>query len=352
MIKLPILFIGQNWLGSCARSFKEALVRCNLRVEEICEHDYIPKWQSGAVKVCLRLLQSSLIKNFNSAVLKKFEQCSPKLIVVYKGTYIKSNTIKRMKDHGAAVVNIFPDVIPTSHGEILKKALGNYDLVVSTKVWHPQAWKSIFNYNNPCEFIAHGYDPIIHIRNPNQRRNSVADVVLVATYRDEYANLIIDLSKEPGMSALKMEIYGANWFPLRNQLPPTWKVFEAVHGYSYAETLLRGKICLSPVSSDIVIEKQKYPGDVDSSRTYEIPATGSCFIHKRTDYVHTIFKEGEEVLLYSSSDELANHIRRLLADSNLYDEMRISAHKRCVPRDSLDNRAKEFIKLLYDYGYF
>ena len=93
-----------------------------------------------------------------------------------------------------------------------------------------------------------------------------------------------------------------------------------------------------------------YPGDEDTTRTYELPAMGAFVIHRRTERARSLFDEDSEMPMFDSPQELAEQIRRGLADPDRREAMRRRAQERAVPRDSLDNRAAEFIGILKREG--
>jgi glycosyltransferase involved in cell wall biosynthesis len=345
----PIIFIGEGWLGSCGRSFREALARQGILVEDVVEEGFFPKLESYYLRGGLRLVMPLLRKNFEAAILSRVRDTSSKLVITYKGTHISAEFLRKIKDLGSKTVNLYPDASPIAHGKKLSKALGEYDLVVSTKIWHPNHWKDLFGYTNPCRFVAQGYDPCLHYK-PITNRIQPMDVTLVATYRVEYGKLIIDLAKEKDLNNLNVAIYGYGWDRLRNHFPKSWRVCPAVHGYAYVRALLDAKVCIAPVTRNVVIGGKRYPGDEDTTRTYELPALGAFSIHQRTGYVQGIFDENKEVPMFDDAKELAENIMKGLSDEGYRLRIREAAHERSVPRDSLDNRAKEFLKILREKG--
>src|SRR5262249_12312263 len=89
-----------------------------------------------------------------------------------------------------------------------------------------------------------------------------------------------------------------------------------------------------------------YPGDVDTTRTYELAAAHCFFIHKRTDYVRELYDEEREVPTYVSGEELAEKIRYFLSRPEERLRMAAAAHNRALPQYSLERRADEIVALL------
>src|SRR5262249_31741518 len=115
---------------------------------------------------------------------------------------------------------------------------------------------------------------------------------------------------------------------------------------SYIEWLRSGKICIAPLTQGGPSAGINYPGDVDTTRTYELAAAHCFFIHKKTDYVCKLYDEQHEVPMYVSAEELADKIRYFLSRPDERLRMAAAAHDRAVPRYSLDCRAEDIVILL------
>ena len=63
------------------------------------------------------------------------------VLMVYKGSEVSAAALRQAKRVGAFTVNVFPDCSPHAHGARLKAMVGEYDLVVSTKPFHPAGWQ-------------------------------------------------------------------------------------------------------------------------------------------------------------------------------------------------------------------
>jgi glycosyltransferase involved in cell wall biosynthesis len=342
-------YVGESWLGSCARSFQEALSRAGLTLEVVHDEPYFPKWRNLALRGALRAGRPLLQHEYHKAILDKVQANNSVLVIVYKGTHLGAKFIKTLQARGCRVVNVYPDCSPLPHGSGLRLALGCYDMVVSTKVWHPEAWRPLYGYDNPCRFIPQGYDPALHYR-PLTFERGEYDIGLVATYRPEYGRLILQLAKDGQLAKHSMAIYGNGWTPVRHYLPAGWEVLDAVQGHAYMRALSLAKVYIAPLTREVLIDGRAYPGDEDSTRTYELPAAGCCYVHRRTDYVRTLFEEDKELLLFDSPEELAEKLKMALSDASLRRSLRESAQIRAVPRDSLDLRAAAFLTLLQHEG--
>lgn len=342
-----VLFVGRSWSGSCARSLREALQRVDgLRVHEVSEDLHLHSPRSLPLRILNRLTLRLQITEFQTAILKELEESNVRTAIFYKCSAIASEFICLLRSRGVFTVNVYPDCSPHAFGAAHAAAIGSYDLVISTKPFHPPNWQAIYRYKNPCRFVAQGYDPSLHYRStfPAQQPR---DVVLVATWRPEYERLLRGIANDSRVRNLKVAIAGNGW-SRASQLPAHWEILPGVHGHQYVDFLRSGKVCLAPVTREISVNGITHPGDEDSTRTYELPAAYTFFIHKRTEYVQSLFDERTEVPLYDSELDLAEKIVRYLPENELRHKFATAAHLKALEKFSLDLRAREVLAAISD----
>ena len=203
----------------------------------------------------------------------------------------------------------------------------------------------MYGYENKCVFVAHGYNPTLHLRD-SLSENQPYDVVAIATGRPEYYELMQRLADRTAGRGFKIAVGGANWTERQVALPKDWVRIGEKSGVAYTEWLRKGKIVIAPIHMNMVVGGRKQHGDVDSSRTYNIPA-GNCFvIHRRTDFVKTVFDEDKEMPMFDDAAELADKIIFYLSQPELRNSFAKAAHARAVPAYSLDNRAAQIVEHL------
>jgi hypothetical protein len=340
-MKTKILFIGESWKGSSARSLKEGLsLLPNIYIEEVSEDHYIPKGHSIAIRAANKFFKFFYKIELSNEIKQKIRIDNPSIFLAYKGNLINSSTVQIIKAQGIFTVNVFPDCSPHAHGRQLRKAIGEYDLVISTKPFHPENWKSIYGYSNKCVFVPHGYDPTVHYW-PDPPEKKDIDIILLASWRPLYEKLLLDLSLELDTSGMNVLIAGNGWGKCKNRLPSNWHFPGGIYGRLYGETARRAKIVLAPVHSKNSSFLEQHPGDVDTTRTYELASAGCFFLHQRTDYVKKIYNEETEVPMWSNISELSNLIKYYLPLKEKRDIMAIRAHKKAVPNYSTHFSAQQ-----------
>jgi hypothetical protein len=343
---MKILFVGESWLGSSARSLREALARRpDIELAEVNVDHVAPNARGLALRLANRLLGPLQIKELEAAVTLAVATFRPDCVLFYKGWHFSRAYLAGLKAGGPFIANVFPDCSPHAHGRRLARAMGVYDLVISTKSFHPALWASTYHYSNRCVFVPHGYDPWVHLRQAPSATEDI-DVALVATGRAEYHALIRELAARLGGEGLEMAIAGSAWRPLVGKLPKGWRLVGPRHGPDYIELIQRAKIILAPLQRQVEVDGRLQPGDGETTRTYELAAAHCFFIHRSTDDISMLYNPYTECPQYESAADLAEQIRFYLPNADLRRAIAAAAHARAVPAYSLDQRAADIVKHL------
>ena len=346
-MKLKILFVGEAWSGSSARSLRESLsLLPGVSIDDICEDIYRPKGQSLIVRICNRILKKYYQKELSREIIRSLSMCKPKVLLVYKGNLVTDDVIKKAREFGVFTVNIFPDYSPHNHGKQLRKAIGEYDLVISTKLFHPDNWFPLYKYSNKCVFVPHGYDSRLHLWTDHPGIQDL-DIVMASNWRLEYEHILIDFAQQIQGLNINVALAGNGWESRRSSFPKHWNFMGPLHGRSYGEFLRRGKIVIAPMNGNVIIGDSNHFGDQDTTRTYELAAAGCFFVHKRSTFLPSLYDEKLEVPLWSNAEELAKIVIHFLPLDLERRNMAIAAHRRAVPMYSIDSRATNIVEAIY-----
>jgi spore maturation protein CgeB len=346
---MKLLFLGESWMGSSARSLKESLCRIAVpgvdEIDEMNEDLYIPKQRARWLRAIHRVLAPAYRRELATAVIKKCRDTHPDVLLVYKGNGVGAELVRAVKAMGVFTVNVLPDYSPHVYGERLRVAMGEYDLVISTKPFHPALWQSVYGYHNRCVFVPHGYDSSAHLITTLPKEFQY-DLGMVATWRPEYHALMREVANLLKHDRVRVAIAGYGWVEKADEFPDDWVFAGEILGAGYARWAQRSKILIAPVNRDVLINGQQQPGDEDTTRTYELAAANCFFIHRRTDYVKTVYEEDTEVPLFDDAEELVKLVRNFLAADELRCKMAAAAHARAVPAYSIDSRAEQVATLI------
>ena len=314
----------------------------NGEFDDIGEDLYQPKGRSLVVRGSNRLLKHWYQRELAREIKTRLILSKPDVLIVYKGNLITAETVNEVKKLGILTVNVFPDYSPHAYGAQLKKAMGEYDLVISTKPFHPNNWLKTYGYQNQCVFVPHGYDASVHLwSDPPEKQN--IDLIMAASWRPQYEKLLLELVDNLGNLNFSVSIAGSGWDKVSSNLPKHWKFPGPLYGRAYGEFIRSGKIAIAPVHSEVRVGSVQQPGDEDTTRTYELASAGCFFLHKRTPYVSTIYDELNEVPLWSDGAELARLIEYYLPLESRRREMALASHHKAVPTYSVEARSLDVL---------
>ena len=344
---LKILTVGENWFGSSARTLREGLLRLGTtQIDEFASESLLPKPHWLLNRACLRLLGYSLRREFKARLVSHIQVTRPNVLLVCKEPAVDQECVEFAKGQGIYTVNVFPDLSPFAHGQTLAKALGSYDIVISTKSSHPELWQSGFGYRNECLHVPHGYDPAIDYR-AEPAPASDYDIALVATWREEYGELMLSLDRRLADLDARIVVAGFGWQQRKGHLPKQWTVLPAVSGHGYVHLLRSARIVIAPMTmKPTLLHGTAVPPEQDTTRSYQLAAAQCYFLHRRTKLMQRLYDERQEVPMWDSVDELADLVRRFLPDEAARYRMAASAHARAVPAYSIDASAQQILAIL------
>jgi spore maturation protein CgeB len=335
-----ILFLGENWFGSCARACAYAIRRLGCQVSDIDVQTYFPVFQSKALRIARRAAEPLILRDFNQAILQLAQQSQPDILLAFKGPYVLPSTLNELRRRGITLYNYFPDTSAFAHGDLLSETLPLYDCVFYTKRhWEGAHLRRLAP--RASAFVAHGYDPEIHHSAPPDPRDQALghDVTVVATHmphKEEMLSRLVELRPN-----LDLRIWGSSWREkVKHAGLRRFVDGSPLLGSVYARALRSSKICLSIMSGPV---RGSEVGDQTTTRSYEIPACGAFMLHERNQEIAGLYKEDQEVVLFSSPEELAEKIDFYLANPELRKTIAARGHRRCVPAYSYDARMREIL---------
>jgi len=344
---LRILYCGQNWYGSNARSCADALRRLGCEVLDIDEQTFFPQVTSFSSRVVRRLMWPRMVNEFNRHILRMAEIFRPDIFLAYKGNYIYVRTLREVRGRGIPLYTFFPDTSAFGHGKWLPKSLPEYDCIFHTKpFWYADVTKHI-NLKAGL-FLPHGYNPYLHKPVEGDARDIAdygCDVSFIANHT-RYKERILDrlLRLRPD---LDLRIWGAGWTSRSESqsLRRCIKGFQLL-GEPYARGVQTARINLAIMTGVI---GRASSGDLTTSRTYTIPAVGGFMLHERNPEVLELYKQSKEIECFDSPEELAEKIEYYLAHPDEREQIARAGHARCVPAYSYDNRMAEILRWHFEH---
>ncbi|HZN26278.1 MAG TPA: glycosyltransferase, partial [Burkholderiales bacterium] len=274
-------------------------------------------------------------------LVENARQFSPELLLVFKGTFVSADALRRLRALGIRTYCFYPDVSFLAHGPQIPKALPEYDWIFTTKTFGLTDMKEQLGVTR-ASLIHFGYDPDLHRPVPlskSDRARFECDVSYIGTWSAKKESLLADLlSQRPH---LRLRVWGSQWW--RSKSPVLAKAIGGHHvlGEDFVRAIRGSRINLSIMSE---ARQGSSKGDQVASRTFSVPACEAFVLHERTDEVLKFFREPEEIVCYGSFDELVSKIDRYLPDERERSAVAVRARDVVRARHSWDARILEILE--------
>ncbi len=339
---LRILFLGENWFGSCARACCFALRRMGHDVSDIDAQTFFPQLRRLSSRGLRRIYERRLITEYNDQILATVSIFAPDILLAFKGQYVLAETLVALRKNDVTLYNYYPDTSSFAHGGLLPKSLPEYDCVFWTKKFLESDVHKGSTVRRSV-FLPHGYDQELHKPWPLEERDWEQyshDVGFIATHTRRKEELLESLVER--LPNIDLRIWGNGWVG-RNRSSKLKAFIQGapLNGSSYAKALRAFRINLAIMSGAVEGASQ---GDETTTRTYEIPACGGFMLHERTDEVQELFEENKELACFGHEEELAEKIEYYLAHPEERARIAAAGYARCVPAYSYDNRMADIIR--------
>jgi spore maturation protein CgeB len=333
-----VLFLGENWYGSCARAQCMALRRLGCEVMDIDIQTLFPQVRRRSLRALMRLLRGRLVRDYNDLILDTASSLRPDFLLASKGPFVEAETLRILRCMGIKLYNYYPDPSLFAYNEVFVDSLSEYDCLFYTKInWRGKAF---LDRLQKSVFVAHGYDPEIHapvFLGERERREYGHDVVVIAMHTPNKEKVLDELVSR--MPTLDLAIWGNYWKErCRSSRLSSYIKGYALTGLSYATAICTAKVNLAIMSShSFGLEDQT------TTRTYEIPACGGFMLHERSPELLTLFIEDQEVACFESPEELVAKVTLYLSDAPARNAIAMAGYRRCVPAYAYDNRMAEIL---------
>ena len=95
---MKILFVGETWKGSSARSMREGLdLIPGVLIDEVGEDHYRPHYKSKILRLLNRISSRWQIADLEDEILRKLDSFAPDVLLVYKGSAIRADFLHMEK---------------------------------------------------------------------------------------------------------------------------------------------------------------------------------------------------------------------------------------------------------------
>lgn len=295
-------------------------------------HDYFkPNNRIDAFnkKVQNRFITGPIVQRLNRDLIKAAAGFSPDMVFVYRGSHVTAGTLKKIKqmNPNATLVGYnnddpFAKGHPYSLWRHFFKAVPIYDLMLA------------YRHHNLDDFLRIGAKRVELLRSwyfP-ERNHPVSlsaedklkyecDVVFIGHYEaDDRKQYLEELVRQ----GFTLKLFGPEWNTRLKDSPQlmTMLPIQSVMGDEYNKALCGAKVALCFLS--------KLNRDTYTRRCFEIPATGTLMLSEYTDDLASLYKAGEEVDFFRTSDELIEKLKLYLGDEKLRQSVASNGYRRVI----------------------
>ena len=343
MNALRILVTGESWHGSnctgLARGFREA----GHAVELIGLDRFLPAvdrsiFARGARRAMVPFYRSQ----FNRRVRQSVRLRRPDFVLVFKGTAVALATLAEARRRGIWLCNFWPDVSTSGHWGVDRRIFRLFDHVFTTKSFGIADLETRYGITN-ASFLPHGFDPQVHrpLAAPARRPDDppAPPVSFLGRWTSHKEACLARLADAIGSE--RLAVRGDGWERVASAALRRAVHCEGVYGDYYALAIAESRI-------NIGLLQEAMPGassgDLITSRTFHIPASGGFLLHERTPELAAYFEEGREVACFGSPDELVEKVVYYLHHEPERARIAEAGHRRCVRENRWAQRARVIVE--------
>ena len=268
------------------------------------------------------------VRKLNNDLIELCRKASPDVLFVWKGIHIENNTLETIRDMGVLLVSYNNDD-PFSEQYSRSWNINQRRIWIKFRKNLPlYDMNFVYRSKNITDYQTHGLErvhllPSYYIPEHNMPLNLHRGVefegVFIGHYEpDERFSCIKALQR----AGIKVKIYGSGWEKCREDGYHSLGDIQPVHGSTYNKTLNKAHFALCFFS--------KLNNDQYTRRAFEIPASGTLLVSRRTDEMEKLYKDGEEAVFFDDEAELVKRITILLSAPDTLKRIADSGHRRCM----------------------
>ena len=275
---------------------------------------------------------------YQRLILRRLERVCldwrPEVVLVIKGGPITPDFVERVRTKvGARFVNFFPDnplwMIPFA-------CLEAYDAFFTKERYALRTLQSVGLRN--LHYLPMYCVPALHhpvTLTADERRRFGAAISLVGSRYDYRERLVRELAGRP------LRVWGGGWRAVRDPAVRRLVAGGPVSG--------RDKLCVY-AGSTLSLNPHHPMNDIVgvNTRAFELAAAGGCQVADFKEDLATLFKPGEEVLVYRDLGELGRLLDHYLARPEEARAIGDNARRRALAEHTLRHRVEEMLAVVRD----
>lgn len=285
-------------------------------------------------------IENYVLKKLNTDLVGYVEEEKPNAILIIKGTYLSSNSLRFIKQKYPNVL-IFcfnpDDPFNSNKGasnKQIRESIKLYDVYLT---WSKRLVAKLKHHGaRDVFYLPFAADPeiIYPVKLPrNDKSNFNCDISFVGNSDEERQTWIKKISKLMHKNSYdcNFRIYGNGWKKINNI-----ELKCKIEGLKLLKAFSGSKINLN-----ILRLQNKHSHNM---RTFEIPASSCFMLHERSEEAMDFFKEGKEAEYFSTTEELLDKSEFYLNNEDLREKISSAGYEKIFRAGyTYENRAKQLL---------
>ena len=296
------------------------------------------------VKIELRISRGRTISRINDGLISAVREFMPDILFIYRPQLISGATISRIKEGNSKLIiccynndDPFSEEYPFYYWKVFLSSISLYDIVFAYRpknipeYYELGAKKVVLSppwYDSTITYPAPSF-------NSDGERIYSHDVVFIGHYENDGR---VEYIKSLVREGLDVGLYGPEWNKkIKND--PILKRFYPVRYLNIEEC--NRVLCASKMA---LVIYSKFNNDVYTRRCFEIPATGTMMIAKRTNDMMRLFQEEEEIIYFDKIEELIKKSKYYSNNIDICKKVGINGMRRAIDSGyDVNSRASKLI---------
>jgi|694.fasta_scaffold25466_4 hypothetical protein len=312
--KLKILFVGDMWYGSNARSLRDGFEQLGHDVLSVDTTPLTkpirlsPAWVYKVINDGERL--PTELRKIQESIAASVSQNRPDLLIVFKGIYINQAFLLslpvKIKIHYSADDVSNPENLTADY----LTHESEWDAVVTTKSFNVPELNSR-GVRKPV-FVWSAFDPALHFRYEVSPKRKF-EIGFVGNRRPDRNSLILEVATQ---FQSKFYLAGPGWWRDTPALVKQANTFPRFgkYGHSFSKSI-------SQIEVNIVLLNSENR-DMHTCRSFEVPSAGGLVLAQKTLEHEHLFRDMISAALFESTEELMDKARYLIRHPQEADRIR------------------------------
>jgi spore maturation protein CgeB len=331
---MKILYVGPDFPGSNGTCWRDAFVELGHEVRTFDDEKYDPTPPTLIGRYLRKRRgcpEPGRVAELNRALIAAAEDFRPRLIFFVKAYHVAPETLERVRRIAPCYIYMNDDMFnPANQSPTFYGNLPHFDVILTTKSYNV---REFHRAGAPrAVYIANAYDPRIHYPcrpTDAERAEMGGDVAFIGTFRPARAD---DLNRIVALRDLKLNIWGGGWSKMgRIDNVHRWRRWRdlraCVHPYELWCGDMGKAILSNKVTLGLLYQENR---DLQTSRSFEIPACGGFMLAQRTEEHRMYFEEDKEAGYFDSFEELRDKMRFYAAHDAVRERIAAAGYRRCI----------------------